>query len=98
MSMKKKQSDGIKQQAIHILSMMKKQNEKLEDKMKKLVKTDIVTAKRVFESDVDGWTPVHACTLKGSKNLLKIMISSGIDVNFRMGQPEGLPGSVPCST
>lgn len=60
--------------------------------MKKLVKTDIVTAKRVFESDVDGWTPVHACTLKGSKNLLKIMIGSGIDVNFRMGQPEGLPG------
>lgn len=92
MSMKKKQSDGIKQQAIHILSMMKKQNEKLGDKMKKLVKTDIVTAKRVFEADVDGWTPVHACTLKGSKNLLKIMISSGIDVNFRMGQPEGLPG------
>lgn len=50
--------------------------------MKKLVKMDIVIVKRVFELDVDGWMFVYVCILKGSKNLLKIMISFGMDVNF----------------
>ena len=34
----------------------------------------------------------RTCALKGSKHLLKIMVGSGIDVNARMGHPEGLPG------
>ncbi|XP_048727242.1 uncharacterized protein LOC125645642 [Ostrea edulis] len=92
MSLKKKQVDCVKQQAMNILSMMRRQDDKLEDKLKKFVKKDKATARRTLETDVDGWTPVHACALKGSKHLLKVMISAGIDVNFRMGQPEGLPG------
>ncbi|XP_061194075.1 poly [ADP-ribose] polymerase tankyrase-2-like [Saccostrea echinata] len=92
MSTKRKQVDSIKQQAINILSMMRKQDNKLEDKMKKFVKKDKAIARRTFETDVEGWTPVHACVMKGSKHLLKVMIGTGIPVNFRMGQPEGLPG------
>ena len=94
MSMKKKETESGKQHAsaVTILSLMKKPNDKLDDKIKKFIKKDKITAKRVFETDVDGWTPVHACALKGSKHLLKIMVSSGIDVNARMGHPEGLPG------
>ncbi|KAJ8300558.1 LOW QUALITY PROTEIN: hypothetical protein KUTeg_022077 [Tegillarca granosa] len=41
---------------------------------------------------VDGWTPFHAFALKGCRKLVKLAIKAGVDVNLKMGQPEGVPG------
>jgi len=90
--------DGGSQSHTHALAMvvialLRDDETKLKHKAKKLVKKQKSYALKVFTQDVDGWTPVHACALKGSKKLLKIMLNAGIDVNIRMGEPEGLPRS-----
>jgi len=48
-------------------------------------------ARHVLSTDVDGWTPLHASVLRGSKKLIKVVLTSGIDINTPMGEAEGLP-------
>ncbi|CAG5123197.1 unnamed protein product, partial [Candidula unifasciata] len=60
--------------------------------VKQLTKLNKELAYAVLVADVDGWTPVHACVMRGSKKLLKAMLQVGIPINCAMGQPEGLPG------
>lgn len=74
-----------------VLTLMRDDEDKLIRQVKRLVKRHIDVAKKVFSFEMDGWTPIHACALRGSKKLLKAMLSSGIDINIKMGQPEGLP-------
>ncbi|XP_060084047.1 serine/threonine-protein phosphatase 6 regulatory ankyrin repeat subunit A-like [Ylistrum balloti] len=77
--------------AMNVLAMLKKDESRLIRKAKQLVKKRRNFARKVFIENVDGWTPAHACALRGSKKLLKVMVNSGFDINTQMGQPEGLP-------
>lgn len=81
--------------ATKVMAMMKKDENKLCQQAKRLVRKQRALARRVFSVDIDGWTPIHACVLRASKKLLKIMLSAQVDVNLKMGTPEGLP--VGCS-
>lgn len=77
--------------AMNVFAMMKKDEPKLIRKVKQPLKKRKSFFRIVFTENVDGWTPVHACALRGSKKLLKIMLRVGLDINTQMGQPEGLP-------
>ena len=81
----------MREKAAAVLALMREDEAKLIRQAKQLVKKHKSTAARLFTTEVDGWTPLHACVLRGSKHLLKTMLSAGVEVNFRMGQPEGLP-------
>ena len=84
-------SGHAKQRAMSFLALLKADEATLIRQAKRLTKKRQSLARQVFTEDVDGWTPIHACALRGSKTLLKILLCAGIDVNTKMGQPEGLP-------
>lgn len=75
-----------------VMARMRDDESKLIRQMKKLTKERRSFVIQILSSNIDGWTPIHACALRGSKKLLKVFLSSGIDVNTTMGQPDGLPG------
>ena len=79
------------QLATVIFALMKENEAKLLRQARNFIKKNKTRARQIFETEVDGWTPIHACALRGSKKLLKTMLDAGSDINFRMGQPEGLP-------
>ncbi|XP_076456564.1 uncharacterized protein LOC143290895 [Babylonia areolata] len=81
----------LKEMAMVALGLLKQEVKVMLQQVKHLVKTNSVLAAQVFTTDVEGWTPVHACALRGKKKVLKAMLQAGVDVNCRMGQPEGLP-------
>lgn len=81
----------LRDMAMVVLSLLKQSEREMLHQVKHLVKSNPHLAQQVFTADVEGWTPVHACALRGSKKVLKAMMHAGIDVNVRMGQPEGLP-------
>lgn len=83
--------DKIRELAMSVMAQMRDNEEKLIRDAKKFIKQNRYAAKKVFTADIDGWTPIHACAMRGSKKLLKTMLNAGIDVNIQMGQPEGLP-------
>ncbi|WAR18044.1 PIA2-like protein [Mya arenaria] len=56
-----------------------------------MIKERKTFATQALYTEIDGWMPLHACVLHASKKLLKVFLSSGVDVNIPMGQPEGLP-------
>ncbi len=85
-------SSDVRQMSIGALALLRHDESKLYQQAKHLVKTNSPLARSIFTSNIGGWTPVHACAQKGSKKLVKIMLSTGIDVNISMGKPEGLPG------
>lgn len=84
-------SDATKM-AMALLSLMKTDQQKLYTKVKSLAKSNKLIAKKVFLTEVEGWTTFHACALRGTKKLMKLMMATGVDVNSEMGQPIGLPG------
>ena len=82
---------SVQELAIMVMARMREDESKLIRQMKKLVKDRKSFAIQILSTNIDGWTPLHACAMRGSKKLLKVYLSSGIDINTRMGQPEGLP-------
>ena len=88
-----KHGGSAKELAVVIMARMRNDETKLIRHVKKFIKKHKSLAKQVLTTDLDGWTPVHACALRGSKTLLKACLESDIDVNVTMGQPEGLPNN-----
>lgn len=86
-----KHCGSVRDFAIMVMARMREDEQKLTRQMKKLIKDRKGFAIQMLSTDVEGWTPIHACALRGSKKLLKVFVSSGIDINLRMGQPDGLP-------
>ncbi|KAL3888666.1 hypothetical protein ACJMK2_001030 [Sinanodonta woodiana] len=81
------------QDAVAIFVLLKGEEDTLVDFGRKLVKRNKTYAKTVFTTEVGGWTPFHAFVLHGERKMLKIALKAGVDVNFPMGKPEGLPGN-----
>ncbi|XP_061178573.1 serine/threonine-protein phosphatase 6 regulatory ankyrin repeat subunit B-like isoform X2 [Saccostrea echinata] len=84
--------DETQEKAVAFLALLKKDEEALVTEVKKLVKSNKELAKYIFSAQIDGWTLFHACALRGCRKLLKYAIRSGVDVNLKMGEPEGVPG------
>ncbi|XP_062578006.1 uncharacterized protein LOC134239890 [Saccostrea cucullata] len=84
--------DETREKAVAFLALLKKDEEALVTEVKKLVKSNKELAKYIFSAQIDGWTLFHACALRGCRKLLKYAIRSGVDVNLKMGEPEGVPG------
>lgn len=82
----------IQQTAVTMLALLKKNEDALVDQVKTLIKNNRFYLKEVLSTEVDGWTPFHAFALKGCRKLVKLAIKAGVDVNLKMGQPEGVPG------
>ncbi|KAH3712658.1 hypothetical protein DPMN_072411 [Dreissena polymorpha] len=78
--------------AVMVLARMRENESKLIRVMKRLIKERRSFASQVLATEVDGWTPLHACALQGSLKLLKVFLSANVDMNITMGKPEGLPG------
>ncbi|XP_046362537.1 phytochrome-interacting ankyrin-repeat protein 2-like isoform X1 [Haliotis rufescens] len=85
-------SNDVRQMSIGAIALLRHDESKLYQQAKHLVKTNRPLARAIFTTNIGGWTPLHACAQKGSKKLVKVMLSAGLDVNFPMGKPEGLPG------
>ncbi|XP_053389272.1 uncharacterized protein LOC128552269 isoform X2 [Mercenaria mercenaria] len=83
---------SVRELATMVMARMREDESKLTRQMKKLIKERKSYAIQILLTDIEGWTPMHACALRGSKKLLKVFLSSGIDINAKMGHPEGLPG------
>ncbi|KAL3890715.1 hypothetical protein ACJMK2_003077 [Sinanodonta woodiana] len=83
----------VREMAMTVFGLMRNDEEKLIRQAKRLIKKQKGLAFKVFTENVDGWTPVHACSMRGSKKLLKTFFEAEIDVNMTMGQPEGLPSN-----
>lgn len=80
----------IQEIAVQVMTAMQDEHDKVLKQIKKIAgKT---SGWKIFTAEVDGWTPFHAAVLRGSRKTLKLMLSAGVDVNVRMGQPTGLPG------
>ncbi|KAL8572883.1 hypothetical protein ACOMHN_011132 [Nucella lapillus] len=85
------EEEEVKEMAMVALGLLKQEVKVMLNQVKHLVKANPSLASQVFTTEVDGWTPVHACVLRSKKKVLKAMLQTGIDVNCRMGQPDGLP-------
>ena len=88
-----KTGGSTKEMAVAVMALMRNDETKLMRQVKRFIKKHKSLAKQVLSTDLDGWTPVHACALRCSKTLLKVFLESGIDVNIHMGQPDGLPNN-----
>ncbi|KAK3609555.1 hypothetical protein CHS0354_019565 [Potamilus streckersoni] len=84
--------DSVKD-AVVVFGLLKGEEDRLVDFGRKLVKRNKNYAQTVFTTKVDGWTPFHAFVLRGERKMVKLALKAGVDVNFPMGKPEGLPGS-----
>ncbi|XP_052832301.1 uncharacterized protein LOC106883157 isoform X3 [Octopus bimaculoides] len=77
--------------ATAVMAQMRHDESKLIRQLRQLIKHDCSLACLVFSTDIEGWTPIHACALRGSRRLLKLMLRAKVDINIRMGHPSGLP-------
>nr|XP_022310176.1 ADP-ribosylation factor GTPase-activating protein AGD4-like isoform X2 [Crassostrea virginica] len=84
--------DETHEKAVAYLALLKKDEDMLVKEVKKMVKSNKELVRNVFSAQIDGWTLFHASALRGCRKLLKYAIKSGVDVNLRMGEPEGVPG------
>ncbi|XP_052763894.1 ankyrin repeat and SAM domain-containing protein 3-like [Mya arenaria] len=82
---------AVREMAVSVLARMRDDESKLLCQMKRMIKERKTFATQALCTEIDGWMPLHACVLHASKKLLKVFLSSGVDVNIPMGQPEGLP-------
>ncbi|CAG5120403.1 unnamed protein product, partial [Candidula unifasciata] len=87
-----KSSSDVKSEAIACMGLLRRNEVKLMENAKLLLKQDREFFLKVFTSTVDEWTLIHACTLKGVRPLVKIALKAGVDPNLEMGVPDGLPG------
>ncbi|GAB1609016.1 GA-binding protein subunit beta-1-like [Argonauta hians] len=81
----------VKDLATAVMGQMRQDESKLIRQLRQLTKQDISLARLVLTTDIEGWTPIHACALRGSRRLLKVMLRAKVDINIRMGHPTGLP-------
>ncbi|XP_059141775.1 ankyrin repeat and protein kinase domain-containing protein 1-like [Physella acuta] len=79
-------------EAVTFMGLLRKNEETLVERTKSLVKRDKAFIQEMFTSLVGEWTPMHACTLRGARKLVKVALKAGVDPNIEMGMPDGLPG------
>ena len=79
-------------EAVTFLGLLRHEEDRLVERTKQLVRRDRAFIQEVFTSLVDEWTPLHACTLRGARKLVKVALKAGVDPDLEMGVPEGLPG------
>lgn len=79
-------------EAVTFLGLLRHEEEHLVERTKELLRRDRAFIQEVFTSMVDEWTPLHACTLRGARKLVKVALKAGVDPDLEMGVPEGLPG------
>lgn len=72
--------------------LLKKDEDVLVKEVKILVKFNKDFVRSVFSVEIDGWILFYVCVLCGCRKLLKYVIRLGVDVNFRMGEFEGVFG------
>ncbi|KAH3740712.1 hypothetical protein DPMN_047422 [Dreissena polymorpha] len=78
--------------ACTLLGLLRRNEDRLNDAGKQLVKQNRKYACDVFMHEVDGWTPFHAFVLRGARKMVKLCLKAGVDVNLTMGSPDGVPG------
>ena len=84
--------DNIKM-AIQLLRTLHQEENNISKRVKQLIKEKPDIAKEIFTVDVYGWTFAHACVLRGTLSLLKLILGAGIDANCRLGDlQDGLSG------
>ncbi|GFN87372.1 GA-binding protein subunit beta-2 [Plakobranchus ocellatus] len=79
-------------EAVTFLGLLRHEEDRLVERTKELVRRDRAFIQEVFTCMVDEWTPLHACTLRGARKLVKVALKAGVDPDLEMGVPEGLPG------
>ncbi|KAL8589557.1 hypothetical protein ACOMHN_015942 [Nucella lapillus] len=85
-------TDTVMSEAVTFLGLLRHNENQLVERTKQLLKRDRHVAQLMFCTLVDQWTPVHACTLRGARKLLKMALKWGVSPDLEMGEPEGLPG------
>ncbi|KAL8589565.1 hypothetical protein ACOMHN_015949 [Nucella lapillus] len=85
-------TDTVMSEAVTFLGLLRHHEDQLVQRMKQLLKRDRHVVQLMFCTLVDHWTPVHACTLRGARKLLKMALKCGVSPDLEMGEPEGLPG------
>lgn len=84
-------NDELHNDAVTLLSLLRHNEDSLNDVGKQLVKHNKMYARNVFMHEVDGWTPFHAFVLRGARKMVKLCLKAGVDVNVTMGASDGLP-------
>lgn len=87
-----KTSGDVRSEAVRFMGQLRHNEDHLADSVKQQLKKDRQFVRDVFTSLVDEWTPLHACTLRGARKLVKIALKSGVHPDLEMGSPDGLPG------
>ncbi|KAK0042136.1 serine/threonine-protein phosphatase 6 regulatory ankyrin repeat subunit C-like isoform X1 [Biomphalaria pfeifferi] len=87
----KADSDGH-ESAVQFMGFLRKDEDTLTEVTRSLAKKDKAFIQEMFTTRVDEWTPLHACTLRGARKLVKIALKAGVNPNLEMGVPDGLPG------
>ena len=87
-----KSGGDVRAEAVRFMGQLRHNEDHLADSVKQQLKKDRQFVRDVFTSLVDEWTPLHACTLRGARKLVKIAIKSGVPPDLEMGSPDGLPG------
>lgn len=87
-----KPSGEAKREAMAFLGLLRHNEDLLVVQTKHLLKKNRQLVHDVFTTKVDEWTPLHACTLRGARKLVKIAMKAGVNPNLEMGLPDGLPG------
>lgn len=87
-----KPSSDARAEAVTFMGLLRRNEDTLVEKTKSLAKRDKLFIQEMFTSLVGEWTPIHACTLRGARKLVKIALKAGVDPNIEMGLPDGLPG------
>ncbi|XP_070209466.1 putative ankyrin repeat protein RF_1087 isoform X2 [Littorina saxatilis] len=87
-----KATGDARSEAVTFLGLLRHNEDVLEVRLKHLLKRDRQFVHDVFTSLIDDWTPLHACTLRGARKLVKMALKSGAPPDLEMGAPDGLPG------
>lgn len=86
-----KRAGSVRDLVISVMARIRDDEQKLIQHMRKLVKEHKSYAVQILTTEIGGWMPLHACVLRGSKKMLKFFLTSGVNINTEMGQPDGLP-------
>lgn len=87
-----KAGHDVRAEAVTFLGLLRHNEDHLAERTKQLLKRDRPFVQRLFAARVDEWTPLHACTLRGARKLLKMALKAGVSPDLEMGSPDGLPG------
>ena len=64
--------EEVRSEAVKFLGQLRQHEDSLADWLKLLAKKDPRRLHEIFTAKVDGWTPLHACTLRGARKLVKV--------------------------